>query len=154
MELEHLQKCGMHYIDMKISKQRLREIIKEELINELGFDASSVNLGAPSGIKTKKRKGPTDYQGYSSKEAKQVIDRELKDWAKGLRKVQGKVVKSWMQKAKSGVIDYFDLVRGFQQGDASRAYPYETKFLMSVLTKDKIIDRFRKYFGGKKGKKR
>jgi hypothetical protein len=25
---------------------------------------------------------------------------------------------------------------------------------MSVLSKDKIIDRFRKYFGGKKGKRR
>jgi hypothetical protein len=25
---------------------------------------------------------------------------------------------------------------------------------MNVLTKDKIIDRFRKYFGGKKGKQR
>ena len=139
---------------MKISKQRLREIIKEELINELGFDASSVNLGAPSGIKTKKRKGPTDYQGYSSKEAKQVIDRELKDWAKGLRKVQGKVVKSWMQKAKSGVIDYFDLVRGLKTGDIRRAHPYETSFLFALLNKDRIIDRFRSYYGGKKGKKR
>ena len=39
-------------------------------------------------------------------------------------------------------------------GDVSRAHPYETQFLMSVLTKDKIMDRFRKYFGGKKGKKR
>jgi len=55
-----------------------------------------------------------------------------------------------MTKAKSGVIDFFDLVRGFQTGDMSRAYPYEVEFLQSVLTKDKIIDRFRKYFGGKK----
>jgi hypothetical protein len=39
-------------------------------------------------------------------------------------------------------------------GDVSRAHPYETKFLQSVLEKDKVIDRFRKYFGGKKGKKR
>ena len=59
-----------------------------------------------------------------------------------------------MSKAKSGVIDYFDLVRGFKTGDASRANPYEVKFLQSVLEKDKIIDRFRKYFGGKKGKQR
>ena len=141
---------------MKISKQRLREIIKEELINELGFDASSVNLGAPSGIKKSggKYKSPTDYQGYSSKEAKQVIDKELKDWAKGLRKVQGKVVKSWMQKAKSGVIDYFDLVRGLKTGDIRRAHPYETNFLFALLNKDRIIDRFRSYYGGKKGKKR
>ena len=141
-------------VKMKISKKRLREIIKEELINELGFDVSSINLGTPSGIETSKSKSPTDYKGYSSKEAKKVIDKELKDWAKGLRKVQGKVVKSWMQKAKSGVIDYFDLVRGLQTGDSKRAYPYETDFLMKVLEKDKIIDRFRKYFGGKKGKTR
>ena len=50
-------------------------------------------------------------------------------------------------------MDFFDLVRGFEKGDASRAYPYETDFLMSVLSKDKIINRFRKYFGGKKGKR-
>ena len=88
--------------------------------------------------------------GYSSGEAKTVVDGALKQYSKELRKLQGKVVKDWMTKAKAGVIDYFDLVRGFQQGDAKRAYPYETDFLMSVLTKDKIIDRFRKYFGGKK----
>ena len=51
------------------------------------------------------------------------------------------------------MIDFFDLVRGFNHGDSRRAYPYEIEFLQSVLTKDKIIDRFRKYFGGKKAMK-
>ena len=87
---------------------------------------------------------------FSSKEAKMVVDDALRKYSKELRKLQGKVVKDWMSKAKSGVIDFFDLIRGFQTGDSKRAYPYETEFLMSVLTKDKIIDRFRKYFGGKK----
>ena len=87
---------------------------------------------------------------HSSKEAKKVVDDALRSYSKELRKLQGKVVKDWMSKAKSGVIDFFDLIRGFQTGDSKRAYPYETEFLMSVLTKDKIIDRFRKYFGGKK----
>ena len=122
---------------MKISKERLREIIREEIqmLNEEPF-------------------GKTEfYQGYSSKEAKKVIDDGLKLWAKDLRKVQYRVIKDWMSKAKSGVIDYFDVVRGIETGDASRAYPYETKFLMSMLNKDKIIDRFRQYFGGKKGKR-
>ena len=82
---------------------------------------------------------------------KKVVDGALRNYAKDLRKVQYRVVKDWMSKAKSGVIDFFDLVRGFQHGDSRRAYPYEIDFLMSVLTKDKIIDRFRKYFGGKKG---
>ena len=87
---------------------------------------------------------------FSSKEAKKVVDDVLRNYSKDLKKLQGRVVKDWMTKAKSGVIDFFDLVRGFQHGDMSRAYPYEVEFLQSVLTKDKIVDRFRKYFGGKK----
>ena len=93
------------------------------------------------------------YQGYSSKEAKNIIDKGLKLWAKDLRKVQYRVIKDWMSKAKSGVIDYFDLVRGLKTGDVRRAHGYETDFLFKLLNKDKIMDRFRKYFGGKKGKK-
>ena len=92
--------------------------------------------------------------GYSSKEAKVVVDGALRQYSKQLRKLQYSVVKDWMSKAKNGVVDFFDINRGLQMGDASRAHPYETQFLHSVLTKDKIIDRFRKYFGGKKGKKR
>ena len=87
---------------------------------------------------------------FSSKEAKMVVDDALRQYSKELRKLQGRVVKDWMTKAKAGVIDFFDLVRGFQLGDMRRAHPYEVEFLQSVLTKDKIIDRFRKYFGGKK----
>ena len=91
---------------------------------------------------------------YSSPEAQKVVDGALRQYAKELRKLQYKVIKDWMSKAKSGVIDFFDLVRGFEKGDVSRAHPYETEFLQKVLTRDKIVDRFRKYFGGKKGKKR
>ena len=87
---------------------------------------------------------------FSSKEAKMVVDDALRKYSKELRKLQGKVVKDWMTKAKNGVIDFFDLARGFQTGDVKRAHPYEVEFLQSVLTKDKIVDRFRKYFGGKK----
>ena len=181
---------------MKISKQILKKIIKEELLNEVKivkFNSAEMDtlhqngeiykddivyqfqdkvneLGAfttPSYTdltggdypKSKSKGSGSDssrehYQGYSSREAKRIIDKALKMWAKDLRKSQYRVIKDWMSKAKAGVIDYFDLVRGFQQGDAKRANPYEVDFLMSVLSKDKIIDRFRKYFGGKKGKKR
>ena len=117
---------------MKISKKRLREIIKEEL-NDLDANANH-------------------YQGFSSKEAKKVMDDAIRNYAKDLRKVQYRVIKDWMSKAKSGVIDYFDIVRGLETGDVARAHPYESRFLKSVLDKDKITDRFRKYFGGKKGK--
>tara|TARA_Y100000004_G_C8627261_1_gene291383 strand:+ start:37 stop:435 length:399 start_codon:yes stop_codon:yes gene_type:complete len=119
---------------MKISKKRVEEIIREELQRvEEDFGSSA-----------------TQMQPYSSKEAKKIIDDGLKLWAKDLRKVQYRVIKDWMSKAKGGVIDYFDLVRGLQTGDIARAKPFETKFLKAVLDKDKIMDRFRKYFGGKK----
>ena len=118
---------------MKITKQRLKEIIKEELQNE---------------------DWKTEYQGYSSREAKKIVDDGLREWAKDIRKVEYRVIKDWMSKAKSGVIDYFDLVRGLETGDASRAHSEETRFFKALLDRDKITDRFRKYFGGKKGKKR
>ena len=90
----------------------------------------------------------------SKKEAKNIMDKSVKNYAKQLRKVQYRVIKDWMSKAKSGVIDYFDVHRGLTRGDASRAHPYETKFLTSVLDRDKIMNRFKQYFGGKRGKKR
>ena len=127
---------------MKITKKRLKEIIREE-IKRLDED-SSVQVG----------KNTEFYQGFSSREAKNVIDKGVRDYSKLLRKAQYKIIKDWMSKAKAGVVDYFDLVRGLQTGDAKRAHPYETDFLMKMLEKDKITDRFRKYFGGKKGKKR
>ena len=91
-------------------------------------------------------------QKFSSKEARNIIDGQLKMMAKDLRKVQNRVIKTWMQGAKSGAIDFFDIIRGLKTGDVSRAHPYEVDFLVNVLTKDKIIDRFRSYFKGKKGK--
>ena len=111
---------------MKLTKQRLKEIIKEELLNE---------------------------ESFSSREAKQIMDQSLREYAKVLRKAQYKIVKDWMSKAKSGTLDFFDIQRGLSGGDISRAHPYETQFLKSVLIKDKIIDRFRSYFGGRKRKR-
>ena len=92
----------------------------------------------------------TQMQPFSSKEAKAVLDSSVKEYAKLLRKAQYKIVKDWMSKAKAGVIDYYDIVRGLKTGDVSRAHTYETDFLFKVLNKDKIVQRFNKYFGGKK----
>jgi len=117
---------------VKLTESKLREIIREELQNE-DFGMSAKQMPK-----------------FSSSEAKTIIDSSLKDYAKLLRKAQGKVVKDWMEKAKAGAIDYFDLVRGLQTGDASRANPDETKFLFSLLNNDKIMNRFKSYFGGKK----
>ena len=93
---------------MKISKQRIKEIIREELQKEAG---GAINIG----------KNVEFYQGYSSKEAKKVMDDAIRNYAKELRKVQYKVIKDWMTKAKSGVIDFFDIHRGLTHGDIRRA---------------------------------
>ena len=87
---------------------------------------------------------------FSSKEAKKVMDVSLRNYAKQLRKVEGRIIKDWMSKAKAGVLDFFDIERGLTRGDATRAHPEETQFLHKILTKDKILNRFRSYFGGKK----
>ena len=115
----------------KINKEELKILINEVLEEEL-----------PPGV------------GYSSKEAKTIVEQGIEDYAKILRKAQYKIIKDWMSKAKAGVIDYFDLMRGIKANQVQRTYPYEANFLRSVLIKDKIIDRFRKYFSGRKGKKR
>ena len=118
---------------MKLTEKRLKEIIREELQNE---DWSSEKVA------------------FSSPEAEKVMDVSLRNYAKQLRKVEHSIIKDWMSKAKAGVVDFFDIEKGLTQGDASRAHPEETQFLHSILVKDKILNRFRSYFGGKKGKPR
>ena len=86
---------------MKLTESKLREIIREELQNE-DFGMAAKQLPK-----------------FSSPEAKTIVDSSLRDYAKILRKAQGKVVKDWMEKAKAGVIDYFDLVRGLQTGEGN-----------------------------------
>ena len=117
---------------MKLTKSQLKEIIKE-ILEE---DWSSTT------------------PAYSSREAKTIIEKSIEDYAKVLRKAQYKIIKDWMSKAKSGVLDFYDINRGIKTSSVGKAYPYEADFLRNVLLKDKIIDRFKKYFGGRKGKKR
>ena len=145
-----------NYLD---GKDGLEDKFQNEELDEAGFIGGALNMSSMEDtyIAPKRDTGggmKTFHQKFSSKEARGIIDGQLKQMAKELRKVQNKVIKTWIQGAKSGVIDFFDIIRGLKTGDVSRAHPYEVDFLVSVLTKDKIIDRFRSYFNGKKGKKR
>ena len=169
---------------MKLTKQKLKEMIEEELLTEklkrfkvyvsgeseplilMGKDVKSVKHLAHQMIQNssvkirkvvKEEKLNEDWSSekvpYSSKEAKDVMDNSLRNYSKELKQIQYRVIKDWMGKAKAGMLDYFDIHRGLTQGDASRAHPYETEFLRKILGRDKIVDRFRKYFGGKKAMK-
>lgn len=138
---------------MKLTESKLRKIIRKS-IKEAGFEPthgggdyySSNRSGSTSAIK--------GFAKFSSKEAKTIMDQSVRDYAKILRKAQHKIIKDWMNKAKSGTLDYFDINRGISSGDITRAYPYEVKFLHDVLNKEKIMNRFKKYYGGRRGKKR
>jgi hypothetical protein len=117
---------------MKISKSELKKLVREVLKEELNEDWK------------------TAKNAWSSPEAKTIMDDSLRMWSKDLKQVKGRVVKDWMEKAKAGVLDFFDIEKGMTTGDASRATPTEVALLHELLIRDKIIDRFRSYFGGKK----
>ena len=143
-------------------KEMIREVIKEEKqLNEyfgqwVDKDVSKNYMDyAPSRRKTDKGGGlKMFYNSYSSPEAKKVVEGRLKEYVQQLRKLEGKLIKDWMSEAKSGAIDFFDLMRGFNVGDVQRGHKYEIDFLSGLLERDKIQDRFRSYFKGRKGKRR
>ena len=137
------------------------EKLKEGLeLTEAGSLSGPVNfgtdLGAPSYIHPDRKEDVKNQgvylQGFSNKEARQIIDGNLKKWVSSLRKVEHQVIKDWMNGAKRGQIDFFDIIRGLKTGDIRRAHPFEVDFLTKILNRNKIIDRFRSYFKGKKGK--
>ena len=137
----------------KANKKKI--MVKEEKLNEFGTSVN-IDLGAPSYIHPDRKEDVSNQgvylQGFSNSEARQIIDGNLKKWVKSLRKVEHQVIKDWMKGAKSGSIDFFDIIRGLKTGDIRRAHPFEVEFLTKILNRNKIIDRFRSYFKGKKGK--
>ena len=149
---------------MKLTKSSLKEMIREVIKEEKQLNE---DFGTP--IDPDVVKNPMDYtsdrrdkdggikmfyNSYSSSEAKKVVEGRLAEYIQQLRKLEYKLIKDWMSAAKSGAIDFFDLVRGFNTGDIRRGHQYEIKFLDGLLSRDKIQDRFRAYFKGKKGKPR
>ena len=119
---------------LTITVHDLKLLVKEELMN-----ITSIN-----------EDWRTEKNEWSSPEAKQIMDDSLRMWSKDLKQVKFRVVKDWMSKAKAGVLDFFDIEKGMTRGDVSRAHPKEVELLHELLISDKIIDRFRSYFGGKK----
>ena len=139
----------------------IREVINEEkqLNEDIGTNWTGGDIAKnPMDYASEKRDTSGGvkmfYNSYSSSEAKKVVEGRLAEYIQQLRKLEGKLVKDWMQGAKSGAIDFFDLMRGFNTGDVRRANGYEINFLSGLLERDKIQDRFRSYFKGKKGKPR
>jgi len=141
-----------------VGDKKLEKIYIKEELNEFGTGVS-IDMGANFDPHPNRKDKDSKNQGvflqkFSSGEARSIIDGQLQNMVQDIRKVEGRVIKTWMQGAKSGAIDFFDIIRGLKTGDARRAHPEEIDFFVKLLTKDKIIDRFRSYFKGKKGKLR
>ena len=150
---------------MKLTKSSLKEMIREvvreekQLNENIGTDWTDTDIVKnPMDYASDRRDKDGGlkmfYNSYSSSEAKKVVEGRLADYVKQLRKLEYKLIKDWMSAAKSGTIDFFDLIRGFNVGDVRRAHGYEIKFLDGLISRDKIQDRFRSYFKGRKGKPR
>ena len=121
---EKLQDEDYNENTMKLTKSKLREMIREELLNEY----TTVN--------------------WSSPEAKTQVNNDLRSMSKLLGKASHGVIKIMMNGVKDGKYDAMDLIRGIKQGkirDTSKG----VREMLQVLW-SKVEKRFRKYLGGKK----
>ena len=105
---------------MKLTKSKLREIIREELLNEVPFGSD-----------------------WSSSDAKGQVNDDIKAMSKVLGKASQNVIKIMLGGVKDGKYDAMDLSKGIQSGDVRLTHIGERDFLESLWTK--IREKFRKY---------
>ena len=101
---------------MKLTKSKLKEMIREELLNEAV---------------------------WSSPEAKTQVNNDLRSMSKLLGKASQNVIKIMLSGVKDGKYDAMDLSRGIQTGDIKVTHMGERDFLESLWSK--IREKFRKY---------
>jgi len=87
---------------------------------------------------------------FSSSEAKDQVDKDLKAMSTYLGKASQQVIKTMMNGVKSGKYDALDLARGIKVGPAKRTHYGETDFIQQLW--NKVRDGFRRY--SKRGKLR
>jgi len=138
---------------MKLTEQKLRKMIREVLQNEdFGQPIGNWNPGAhhdpnkKSTVGSMKAFGP----GYSSKEAQTLVSKNVKQNSKLFKQLKYKIIKGWMDLAKSGHVDFFDIIRGVTTGDIRRAEGNELDLMKSMLMQNHVENAFRRYFKGKK----
>ena len=100
------------------------------------------------------KKGIEEFSAYgttfSSKEAQQQVESDVKVMGKIFNKASQKSIKIMLDGVKGGRYDAMDLIRGIKSGPV-RDTSVGVREMLSVLW-NKIDNRFRKYLGGKKRK--
>ena len=129
-----------------------------------GFEKESVNRGRREKSRLKKEGKLNEFnKAHFLNLIKQQIESLKGQIAWANDKVRYKETPDWEKKEFKAILKdkikdlkdtakHYKRVQKLKEGKLTEGNPYEVDFLMSVLSKDKIIDRFRKYFGGKKGK--
>ena len=80
---------------------------------------------------------------FSSQEAKQHINQDIKKMSKHLGKASQQSIKIMMNGVKSGKYTAMDISRGIKEGPAGRAHFGELGFLQQLW--NKVRDGFRRY---------
>ena len=132
----------------------IREVIKEAFT--VGYAGSNSGVDIERSYEPyKKSSGKGTMQistpGYTSKEARAIVEKLLKQHSKMLKKLKYNLIKDWLQLAKSGKADWFDVNRILSTGDIRRAEGNELEFMQSIMLSDKVENAFRRYYKGKKG---
>jgi gas vesicle protein len=141
---------------MKLTEQKLRQLIRHTIreASTIGYAGDTFNTdieGNYDVIKKKTNKLQMSTPGFTSKEARAIVEKQLKQHSKMLKKVKYNLIKDWLQLAKSGKADYFDVMRVVRWGDIRRASGDELNFMKSVLMDERVENGFRRYYKGKKG---
>jgi len=85
---------------------------------------------------------------YSSPEAKQFVEKDIKEMGKFFNKASQQTIKVMMNGVKNGKYDAMDLIRGIKTGPTGDT-SMGVRDMLGVLW-TKVDKRFRSYLGGKK----
>ncbi len=80
---------------------------------------------------------------FSSPEARQHINSDIRDMSKHLGKASQRVIKIMMDGVKDGKYTAMDISRGIKEGPTARTHFGEMTFIQSLWTK--MRDKFRRY---------
>ena len=139
---------------MKLTEQKLRQIIRKT-IQEAGAMGGLEDYTDMEGHHNYNKKGHNKIQtstpGFASKESKAVVETQLKQHSVMLKKVKYNLIKDWLEIAKAGKADWFDIRRVLVTGDVKRASLDELNFMRDVIESKKVQNAFKRYFKGKRG---
>ena len=137
-----------------MTKSQLRQLIKEEFANVVKPTSSNITLGKimnPDGFRRiKEEEQPINELAWSSIEARDQVESDMKRISKVLGKASQQTIKIMMEGVKGGSYDAMDLSKSIEMGPTKLAHEGERAFMRVLWTK--VRDGFRRY--SKRGKLR